>query len=67
MLRRGCVIVDVVGVCVASLERYMLYLDSIVTNSEGEYDEIDAVLMRYRTLEEANKVVSGTVTWGAKG
>jgi hypothetical protein len=37
----------------------MLYLDSIVTNSEGEYDEIDAVLMRYRTLEEANKVGFG--------
>ena len=34
----------------------MLYLDSIVTNSEGEYDEIDAVLNRYKTLEDANRV-----------
>ena len=40
----------------AKLARYRDYLESIVQPSDGEYLEIDDLLNRHKTLEEANAV-----------
>lgn len=46
------------------LKKYKDYLDSTVEASEEEYEEINDVLNRYKTLEDANQDLQKTVSEG---
>jgi len=48
------------------LKKYKDYLDSTVEASEEEYEEINDVLNRYKTLEDANKDLQKTVSEGER-
>jgi chromosome segregation ATPase len=48
------------------LKKYKEYLDSTVDASEEEYEEINDVLNRYGTLDDANKDLMNTVLEGEK-